>query len=371
MEARKLHIVSFDVPLPADYGGAIDVFYRVKALHSMGVKVTLHCFEYGRGQSKELENYADKVIYYKRKRKLIDVMNRLPFIVKTRVSKALLSNLLADDAPILFEGLHTTFCLNDERLRSRNKMVRMHNIEHDYYDGLARQSHGFRKRYYLTEAKKLKAYEQQLKHANALFAIKEEDAKHLRKYRPDNTFLVPACADVSTNYSGETDAFCLFQGNLSVPENDHGLVWLIEKVFAPSNLTNKLKVAGKEPSDALVALCNSSGIQLISNPDVQEMKSLTDQARVHVFYSDQDTGVKLKLINAIRTSGAIITNSKMLSEGDLKTICETVETPEDYLEKILYFLDNTISPDELKLRQSYIDQNLDPSKNCQIIIDQL
>ena len=27
-----LHIVSFNVPLPADYGGIIDVFYRLKSL---------------------------------------------------------------------------------------------------------------------------------------------------------------------------------------------------------------------------------------------------------------------------------------------------------------------------------------------------
>ena len=27
-----LHIVSFNVPWPADYGGVIDVYYRIKAV---------------------------------------------------------------------------------------------------------------------------------------------------------------------------------------------------------------------------------------------------------------------------------------------------------------------------------------------------
>ena len=29
---KHLHIVAFNVPLPANYGGVIDVFYRLKAL---------------------------------------------------------------------------------------------------------------------------------------------------------------------------------------------------------------------------------------------------------------------------------------------------------------------------------------------------
>ena len=46
----QLHIISFDVPYPPDYGGAIDVFYKLKALNQEGVKIHLHCFEYGRGK---------------------------------------------------------------------------------------------------------------------------------------------------------------------------------------------------------------------------------------------------------------------------------------------------------------------------------
>ena len=43
-----LHVVAFDVPYPANYGGVIDVFYRIKALVEAGIKVHLHCFQYGR-----------------------------------------------------------------------------------------------------------------------------------------------------------------------------------------------------------------------------------------------------------------------------------------------------------------------------------
>ena len=64
---KHLHIVSFNVPYPPDYGGIMDVFYKLKALHAEGVKVKLHCFEYGRGPSSELNYYAEEVFYYPRK----------------------------------------------------------------------------------------------------------------------------------------------------------------------------------------------------------------------------------------------------------------------------------------------------------------
>ena len=30
---RHIHVVSFNVPYPADYGGVIDVYFRLQALH--------------------------------------------------------------------------------------------------------------------------------------------------------------------------------------------------------------------------------------------------------------------------------------------------------------------------------------------------
>ena len=53
-----LHIVTFNVPWPADYGGVIDVYYRIVALAKTGVKIHLHCYTYGREEAKELEQWC-------------------------------------------------------------------------------------------------------------------------------------------------------------------------------------------------------------------------------------------------------------------------------------------------------------------------
>ena len=62
---KYLHIICLDVPYPPDYGGVFDLFYKLRYLKERGVKIILHCFEYGRGQQSALNEYCTKVFYYK------------------------------------------------------------------------------------------------------------------------------------------------------------------------------------------------------------------------------------------------------------------------------------------------------------------
>lgn len=103
MSDNHLHIVSFDVPYPANYGGVIDVFYKVKALSERGVKVHLHCFEYGRQPAECLEDICYSVNYYKRKTNASLLLRQQPYIVCSRHSDALLENLKKDNHNILLE----------------------------------------------------------------------------------------------------------------------------------------------------------------------------------------------------------------------------------------------------------------------------
>ena len=51
---KHLHIISFTVPYPVNQGGVYDVFYKLQALQEQGVRIHLHCFDYGRGEQPEL-----------------------------------------------------------------------------------------------------------------------------------------------------------------------------------------------------------------------------------------------------------------------------------------------------------------------------
>jgi hypothetical protein len=167
-----LHIISFNTPYPPDYGGVIDVFNKLRVLHNKGVKITLHCFEYGRNRADELEKYCEKLFYYPRKTGFLSQISILPYIINSRRSKELLVNLSNDDHPILFEGLHSTYYLKKKFLKNRKKIVRAHNVEHLYYFKLFKAEKKVGKKiFFLIETIKLYFAEKRLKKADFIAAI--------------------------------------------------------------------------------------------------------------------------------------------------------------------------------------------------------
>ncbi|MDR2765307.1 MAG: glycosyltransferase family 1 protein, partial [Tannerella sp.] len=150
-----LHIVAFNIPWPANYGGVIDIYYKLKALHDCGVKIILHSFEYGRPRAAELEQVCEEVHYYRRRTGILSNITRLPYNVYSRKDAALIDNLLKNDHPILFEGLHSCYYLKDVRLKDRFKIFRECNIEHDYYREIAlAESSLIRKWFHRIESKR-------------------------------------------------------------------------------------------------------------------------------------------------------------------------------------------------------------------------
>ena len=179
---RYLNIIAFNIPWPANYGGIIDVYYKMKALHQCGVKIILHCFEYERAHSPELEAICEKVFYYKRHTGLRTNITLLPYNVYSRKHPELIANLLKNDYPILFEGLHCCYYINDPRLHNRKKIYREANIEHDYYYHLAQaESHPIRKSFFRIEAWRFKHYQKVLEHADLMIAVSTTDADYLRR----------------------------------------------------------------------------------------------------------------------------------------------------------------------------------------------
>ena len=147
---KHLHIVTHDVPWPADFGGVVDLFYKIKALHNLGVHIHLHCFTSGRGEQKMLNKYCASVRYYPRKKGLPGFSFRVPYIVQSRSDKNLLKELNKDNYPILLEGIHCTFFLQIDALINRKVFVRLHNIEYKYYQQLAKNETNFIRKIYFT-----------------------------------------------------------------------------------------------------------------------------------------------------------------------------------------------------------------------------
>ena len=151
MASPDLHIVSFAVPYPANYGGAIDVWNRIRALHQAGVNIHLHSFTYGDFKPHDAINkVVGEVHYYPRSHWPAFLSPGQPYIVSSRKNPLLLSKLQVDEVPVLFEGIHTTGFVDE--LRNRKLMLRSHNIEHQYYSDLAHESSRFEYLFFQREA---------------------------------------------------------------------------------------------------------------------------------------------------------------------------------------------------------------------------
>lgn len=331
---NKMHVVAFDIPYPANYGGVIDIFYKIKALHKEGVSVTLHCYQYGRQESAELERYCHKVYYYRRKVFKNPFLTRKPYIVASRNSSALIENLLKDDAPILFEGLHSTFYLDDFQLADRLKIVRTHNVEHDYYRKLEEvEANYFKKYFFRVEAEKLEKYEQILNHANFIAAISPKDTDYFSKKYHNAFFLPPFHANSRVfSKTGKGD-FVLYHGNLSVGENIEAAKYLIRNVFAYTDIP--FVIAGSNPPADLVEEAAQYGnISIKSNISSQRINRLMEDAQINVLHTAQDTGIKLKLINALYRGRFCVANADMVGQTGLEALCHQADKPKEYLRVI-------------------------------------
>ena len=368
MADKHLHIISFDVPYPANYGGVIDVFYRIKALADSGIKVHLHCYEYGRGRQIALERLCYEVLYYKRDTSFLRQLSFWPYIVTSRNSEELVKRLMKDNYPILCEGLHTTAILNDSCLKDRKIFVRAHNVEHDYYRALGESEKSVWKRlFYKAEAWKLRRYEPILSKAKGIFAITQSDADYFAgKYQ--NVSLIPGfnALDSVCSESGRGD-YVLYHGNLSVRENADAAEWLIENVF--SKLEIPCVIAGLNPSERLQRIASEyPNITLTANPDDAEMIDLLRQAQINILVTHQPTGLKLKLLNALYNGRFCLVNSDMLQGTALQTLCVVKDEPKEIIAEIKRLMDEDFTEEDIEERDATLHQLYRNDENAKKIV---
>jgi glycosyltransferase involved in cell wall biosynthesis len=332
---KHLHIVCLDVPYPPDYGGVFDLFHKLRYLKELDVKIILHCFEYGRGRQAALDQYCEKVYYYKRKRGISSFSFTIPYIVASRESSELVKNLSADRHPVLLEGIHCTLPLWKNTLRDRKVILRLHNIESDYYRQMAGMTKNlFRKLYYLNESRLLKKYEPAvIEKADHVITVSERDALYIKDLAKH-----AACLPVFTGWNEVssqlgTGDYCLYHGNLSVAENETAALWLIRAVFA--GLKIPLKIAGKRPSQKLISACAAHPhIEITGNPDQKKMEQMVSNAQINLLPSFSSTGIKLKLLHAVFCGRHCIVNGKMAEGTGLEPACYFAETGKAFQEMI-------------------------------------
>jgi len=371
MNGQHLHIISLDVPLPADYGGVIDIFYKIKALHALGIKIHLHCFSKGREPQEELMMYCEEVFYYKRRKFLQALPLRKPFMVASRNHPELLKNLLRDDHPILMEGIQSSYLLPFLLSEKRSVLLRLHNVEFLYYNGLATQETNiFKKIYFNQESRLLRRYEAGLPTELRILALSEADIDVYKNdlHKP-HVSLVPAFTPWRTVHSKTGRGnYCLYHGNLSINENERAVEWLLDNVFQYLKLP--FIVAGKHPSKRLrKRIKGFPNLSIVADPSDGAMLTLIQEAQVNVLPAFNATGVKLKILNALYNGRHCLINAAAVDSTS--HLCTVATNEIDFRTEVARLFELDFTNEHMTERKESLSSNFNNERNARSIIDMI
>ncbi len=362
MSSKHLHIISFDIPFPADYGGVIDVFFKIKTFSALGIQIHLHCFEYNRTAATELNKYCYSVNYYPRSTGILSNLSLNPYIIQSRISNKLIQNLQVDTYPILCEGMHSCGILQQSNWQNRKVVYRESNVEHQYYHALAKsEKQLWRKLYYQIESLKLRMWETNLSKVNQIITVSHTDEEYYRHQFPNIAVetifpFYEELASPSNSISPTTEKYILFHGNLKVQENIDTSHFIIEKILP--QIPYRVIIAGKEPAATIYQKGKDlNQLTIIANPNDSEMKQLISNAQINLLVTEQATGVKLKLINALSQGKFCIANRKMLVGTKLDPWVSQANTAAEIILKIEELMQKEFSEQEYLQRQKILDSS--------------
>ena len=367
---KYLHIICLNVPYPVDYGGVFDLFYKLPALQRAGVKIHLHCFEYGRGEQIKLDAFCESVQYYKRKKPFNSLSVSLPYIVKSRVNKILTENLLKDNYPILMEGVHCTYLLNDQRFKGRRNFVRLHNVEHIYYRHLfAHSTSLLKKLYFFAESVLLAAYEKKIATRATFLTVAKKDLEAYKRLGSDKVHFLPLFLPPWKVVTPEgKGSFCLYHGDLSVAENETAVILLLKEIF--NEMTVPFVIAGKNPTKKIVdRIGDKNWICLIENPDEAEMQDLIAKAHINILPSYNETGIKLKFLNALFNGRHCLANQSTVEGTGFEHLCTIANDAESMKSAISELFNQPFLKQDVELRKQILEKAFDNETNAGKLVD--
>ncbi|RMF07667.1 MAG: glycosyltransferase [Candidatus Neomarinimicrobiota bacterium] len=361
-------MVSFDVPEPPDYGGAVDVYYKVMALAELGVDIHLHCFQYGRGQAVQLERICQSVQYYERDFSWRHHFADVPFIVASRRNELLIRRLETAGDPVLIEGLHNGFLLEAEALQGVPLYLRAHNVEHRYYRSLAEVSASVGKRWYLKrEARKLERYEKIVGRARRVFPLSVCDRDYFIRYSKQVDY-IPVFHSVDRLQPRlDRGKYALYHGNLSVPENDRAARYVVEEIWP--GLPFPLVIAGQNAAPGLKRLVDQAPqVQLLEPRSVADMDRIIGEAHLHILPTFQATGMKLKLLHALFRGRHVVVNAPMITDPALGTLCHQFDTPAAARDLIRSLQGRTVTRTEWEQREQVWQERFHNVRNGELLL---
>lgn len=352
MKATKktIHIITLSIPWPPDYGGAMDMWYKIEAFYNAGISIILHCFEYDRSPSPVLQKYCEKVYYYPRKRRLRDFFSPVPFIVKSRQNARLEKNILQEDDPILIEGIHSVWLAKHVQLKKRGIWLRSHNMESTYSRNLARLEKKWSKKlFFFIESWKLAHYEKTSFDISGVFCISEDDFSFFKNRYKNCHIIAPFHGQNEVQLKQGKGRFLLYHGNLALAENQRNALFLAR--LSP-HFPLPLIIAGRSaPGTFKKKLKNYNGVHLETDLSQREMDNLLQEAAVILLPAVQTTGFRLKLLSSLYKGRHIVADPRLVKDTGLAPLVHVAKTEHEWIDIINQLFAKPIELEEINKRK--------------------
>jgi glycosyltransferase involved in cell wall biosynthesis len=281
----------------------------------------------------------------------------------------LIKNLIKDDYPILFDGLHTTYFINHPQLSHKIKIVRLHNIEHEYYNTLADyEKNLIKKAYFLLESIRLRSYEKVLKNADIVLSISETDQEHYYKMHYNSIFLAPFHPFLELESASGIGEYIIYHGDLSVNENSLIADSLISNVFSKVNYN--CVIAGKNPPGYLQLHASAhKNISIVPNPDNDSMKKLIKDAQINLLPALRSNGFKLKLLMALFAGRHCIINTLATENSQIRGLVHIAESSEEIIKKLHILMNESFTVEMIHDRRRILSEYFDIRRNANKLIE--
>ena len=98
------------------------------------------------------------------------------------------------------------------------------------------------------------------------------------------------------------------------------------------------------------------------------MIELLRNAQVNILVTNQPTGLKLKLLNALYNGRFCLVNSDMVKGTSLESLCVVADEPEEMIAEIKRLMEEDFTEEDIEERDNQMRQLYDNEANAQKII---
>lgn len=380
----KLLYVCTDFPYPPINGGLVDMWNRVQALHSLGVRLDLivtTATEPPVSAREKVAKLVRRLIISRRNRSIHGLLSFKPgqTVIRNDLRRI---ELVEEYDAVLMQTEFASEILGNKTLKYQMAIVRVDNDECAYYVQTAKAERSWlRKIYYLQEALRIRRHTSRVLPAmDMLWFISHDELDRYRKHhrsagRQCSAF-VPSAVDLSLLDTSSLEGHqVLFVGNLWTTLNRQAVEWYVHNVHSRLNdipgyrflIVGSTRGQGCSWLESII----SPFPNIVAHFDPEDLSPFYRSSAAFVNPMQQGAGVKLKTIEAV-LRGLPVVSTKTGAEGSglvdgIHYKC--ADTPSEFAAQIREFLtDRSVARRFVRDAQSFVIDQYDQCKVLSMLL---